>query len=165
MKTLILVRHAKSDWGNETIGDVMRPLNQRGYSDAQILAKQLAQKIPAPQMWFTSPAIRAYSTALIFAEAFNYDQEKLLLKKNIYEASVKTLQTLVTAGIPDETETAFMFGHNPGFTKFFNQFSDAFADNIPTCGVISLSNDVLSWKDFLNTQVKNDYYLYPKEFR
>lgn len=164
MKTLIMVRHAKSDWGNETITDLLRPLNNRGYSDAQILAKQLAQKTAPPQLWLTSPAIRAYSTALLFAEAFNYDAEKLVLNKKIYEANVKTLQTIVT-GIADNIETAFMFGHNPGFTKFFNQFSDAFADNIPTCGVISLSNDVLSWKDFLSTKVKNDFYLYPKEFR
>lgn len=164
MKTLIMVRHAKSDWGNETISDISRPLNSRGYSDAHILAKQLAQKIAPPQAWLTSPAIRAYSTALLFAEAFNFDLEKISINKKIYEASVKTLQGVVT-DLPDDIETAFVFGHNPGFTKFFNQFSDAFADNIPTCGVISLSNDVLSWKDFLNTKVKNDYYLYPKEFR
>ncbi len=164
MKTLILVRHAKSDWGNETIPDIMRPLNERGYSDAQILAKQLAQKIPVPALWLTSPAIRAYSTALLFAEAFKYEPEKFVLNKNIYEAGVKTLQGIVTS-ISNDVETAFMFGHNPGFTKFFNQFSDAFADNIPTCGVISLSNDVLSWKDFLSTKAKNDFYLYPKEFR
>jgi phosphohistidine phosphatase len=81
MKTLILVRHAKSDWGNDTITDVLRPLNERGYSDAQILAKQLAQKIAPPQYWLTSPAIRAYSTAMIFANAFNYDVEKLVIKK------------------------------------------------------------------------------------
>lgn len=164
MKTLILVRHAKSDWGNENIPDLMRPLNERGYSDAQILAKQLAQKIPVPALWLTSPAIRAYSTALLFAEAFKYEPEKFILNKDIYEASVKTLQGIVTS-INNEVETAFMFGHNPGFTKFFNQFSDAFADNIPTCGVISLSNDVLKWKDFLSTKTKNEFYLYPKEFR
>ena len=164
MKTLILVRHAKSDWGNDTITDILRPLNERGYSDGQILAKQLALKISPPQLWLTSPAIRAYSTALLFAEAFNYETEKLRINKKIYEAGVKTLQGIVTS-IPDDIETAFMFGHNPGFTKFFNEFSDSFADNIPTCGVISLSNDVLSWKDFLTGKTKNDYYLYPKEFR
>src|SRR5579885_845 len=118
MKTLIMVRHAKSDWGNETITDISRPLNSRGYSDAQILAKQLAQKIAPPQLWLTSPAIRAYSTALLFAEAFNCDIQKLVLNKKIYEASVKTLQGIVTTEISDDIETAFMFGHNPGFTKF-----------------------------------------------
>src|SRR5437879_2715664 len=108
MKTLIMVRHAKSDWGNETITDLLRPLNNRGYSDAQILAKQLAQKTAPPQLWLTSPAIRAYSTALLFAEAFNYDAEKLVLNKHIYEASVKTLQGIVT-GIANDIETVFMF--------------------------------------------------------
>ncbi len=164
MKTLILVRHAKSDWGNDTIQDIMRPLNERGYSDAQILAKQLALKIPVPQYWLTSPATRAYSTAMLFSAAFNYDPEKFVITQSIYEAGVKTLAGIVT-GIPDTNETAIMFGHNPGFTKFFNEYSDSFADNIPTCGVMSLSNDVLTWKDFIKTKTKNDYYLYPKEFR
>jgi phosphohistidine phosphatase len=77
---------------------------------------------------------------------------------------VKTLQSIVTE-IPDENETAFLFGHNPGFTKFFNEFSDSDVDNIATCGIASLSNDVLSWKDFLNTEVINDFYYYPKEFK
>jgi phosphohistidine phosphatase len=164
MKTLILVRHAKSDWGNENVQDLFRPLNERGYTDAQILAKQLAQKIAPPQYWLSSPAVRAYTTSLLFANAFNYDIEKIVLNKKIYEASVKTLQTLVTS-IPDENETAFLFGHNPGFTKFFNQFSDSDVDNIATCGIASLHNDVLSWKDFLSTEIINDYYLYPKEFK
>ncbi len=165
MKTLILVRHAKSDWGNDTITDLFRPLNSRGYSDAQILGKQLAQKIAPPQLWLSSPALRAYSTALLFAEAFDYDTEKLVLNKKIYEAGVKTLKGIVTGSIADDIETVFMFGHNPGFTKFFNECSDSFADNIPTCGIASVSNDVLSWKDFLNSELKNDFYLYPKEFK
>src|SRR4051812_20745703 len=116
MKTLILVRHAKSDWGNENVTDLFRPLNERGYTDAQILSKQLAQKIATPQYWLTSPAIRAFSTASLFAYAFDYDIENVVIKKKIYEASVKTLQSIVTE-IPDENETAFLFGHNPGFTK------------------------------------------------
>ena len=81
MVQLILVRHAKSDWGNENVSDIVRPLNDRGYSDAQILSKQLAQKIAAPQYWLTSPAIRAYTTALLFANAFGYDTEKLAVNK------------------------------------------------------------------------------------
>ena len=164
MKTLILVRHAKSDWGNENVTDLFRPLNERGYSDAQILSKQLAQKISPPQYWVTSPAIRAYTTALLFANAFNYDIEKIIINKKIYEASVKTLQAMVTS-IPDENQTVFLFGHNPGFTKFFNQFSDSDVDNMATCGIASLHNDVLSWKDFLSTEIINDFYLYPKEFK
>jgi phosphohistidine phosphatase len=164
MKTLITVRHAKSDWGNETISDLCRPLNARGYSDAQILARQLMQKVGQPQLWLSSPAIRAYSTALIFAEAYNYDPEKLVINKRIYEASLKTLDAIVST-LPDEFDQVILFGHNPGFTKFFNEHADAFADNIPTCGITSMSNDVKRWDEFLSTKCKNDFYLYPKEFR
>ena len=124
----------------------------------------MSQKISAPQSWLTSHAIRAYTTSLLFADAFDYETAKIVINKNIYEASVKTLQEIVTS-IPDENETAFLFGHNPGFTKFFNQFSDSDLDNMATCGIASLHNDVLSWKDFLSSEIINDYYLYPKEFK
>lgn len=164
MKTLIMVRHAKSDWGNETVTDLCRPLNARGYADAQILARQLLQRVGQPQLWLTSPAIRAYSTALIFAEAYNFDPEKLVIQKRIYEATIRTLAGIIEA-LPDDADQVILFGHNPGFTKFFNEYSDAFADNIPTCGITSISNDVKSWTNFLDSKGKNDFYLYPKEFR
>ena len=164
MKTLTMVRHAKSDWGNETITDILRPLNVRGYSDAQILARQMPAKVETPGLWVTSPAIRAYSTALVFAEAYNYDPAKFVINPKIYEATLKTLTGIVSA-FPDEVNSIIMFGHNPGFTKFFNEYADAFADNIPTCGITCISHDCASWKEFLDSKCKTEFYLYPKEFR
>ena len=97
MKTLTIVRHAKSDWGNDTLHDVYRPLNERGYMDAQVIAKQISKKIEKPDYWLTSPAIRAYSTALIFANVFKFDTEKIVFKQKIYGyfMSNKRIQFLI----------------------------------------------------------------------
>ncbi len=162
MKTLTIVRHAKSDWANDTLHDAHRPLNERGYMDANVIAKQTVKKIEKPDYWLTSPAIRAYSTAIIFANAFKFDAEKIVIKQKIYEATVKNLKQIVSA-IPDNYKHVILFGHNPSLTNYFNEISDSFADNIPTCGVLHLTSPANKWKEFSNTKLQNDFYLYPKE--
>ncbi|HKC67777.1 MAG TPA: histidine phosphatase family protein [Bacteroidia bacterium] len=164
MKTLTIVRHAKSDWGNEGIDDILRPLSERGYSDARIISAQIQKKIQTPDYWVTSPAIRAYSTALIFANTFKVDAEKISINKKIYAASLKNLKQIISS-IPDTCSNAILFGHNPELTNFFNEISDAYADSIPTCGTMYLTSAVKKWKDFLSSPLKNDFYLYPKEFK
>ncbi len=106
-----------------------------------------------------------YSTAIIFANAFKYDAEKLVIKKKVYEASIKNLKLIVNQ-IPDNVN-AILFGHNPGLTNFFNEVSDSYADNIPTCGVLQLSRkaNVNKWKDVFNKKMENDFTAYPKEFK
>jgi phosphohistidine phosphatase len=164
MKTLTIVRHAKSDWGNESLEDIHRPLSESGYTDARVTAKLLVKKIDTPDYWLTSPAIRAYSTALIYANAFKYDADKLVIKQKIYEATIKSLKQQLSL-IPDNFSHAILFGHNPGLTNLFNDISDSFADNIPTCGTLHLTSNTKKWKDFFNIAVKNDFNLYPKEFK
>ena len=164
MKTLTIVRHAKSDWGNDNLDDMHRPLSESGYMDAHAMAKLLIKKINAPDCWLCSPAIRAYSTAIIFADAFKYDAEKLILKKKIYEANIKSLK-LVINQIPDNFSNTILFGHNPGLTNFFNEISDSYADNIPTCGVLHLIANVNKWKDIFTKKMETDFTIYPKEFK
>ena len=162
MKTLTIVRHAKSDWENDTLNDAHRPLNERGYMDARVISKQVVKKIELPDYWLTSPAIRTYSTAIIFANAFKFDAEKIVIKQKIYEATIKNLKQIVSA-IPDNYKHIILFGHNPALTNYFNEISDSFADNIPTCGVLHITAPVNKWKEFGNTKLQNDFYLYPKE--
>lgn len=162
MKTLTIVRHAKSDWENETLHDSYRPLNQRGYMDAQAIAKQVVKKMELPDYWLTSPAIRAYSTAVIFANAFKFDPDKIVIKHKLYEATIKNLKQIVSV-IPDNYKHVILFGHNPSLTNYFNEVADSYADNIPTCGTLHLVSPANKWKEFSNVQLQNDFYLYPKE--
>ncbi len=164
MKTITIVRHAKSDWGNENLEDLHRPLSESGYTDARVTSKQLLKKMEAPDYWLTSPAIRAYSTALIFANAFKYDVEKITIRKKIYETSLKNLKQLFNQ-LPDNFNTVILFGHNPELTNFFNEVSDSYADNIPTGGVLHMISNTNKWKDVFKKKLENDFTLYPKEFK
>lgn len=146
MKTLILIRHAKSDWGYEFLQDIDRPLNERGYRDAYQLSKWYKEHYPYPQVIISSPATRAISTALIFARALSYNEENIIIKKNIYYTSVDAfLSTIHT--LSDSVDIAMFFGHNPVITDLCNSIAnDFFIDNIPTCGIMKLDFNINTWK-------------------
>src|SRR5687767_6067245 len=119
MKTLHLVRHAKSDWGNQDLADIDRPLNERGYRDAHRMSKQFLEKKQAPQIIFSSPALRAMSTALIFCRNISYPPANIHIEEKIYEASIETMLHLVSQ-FDDRYGTAMIFGHNPVITDLTN---------------------------------------------
>ncbi|HET6990083.1 MAG TPA: histidine phosphatase family protein, partial [Bacteroidia bacterium] len=95
MKTLYLVRHAKSSWNIPGLGDIDRPLNERGYSDAHEMAKRIRKKMHANnqsapgEILVSSPAIRAVSTTLIFARTFNIDPSRVHIHPLLYDTSSK----------------------------------------------------------------------------
>lgn len=164
MKTLYLVRHAKSDWGNENLKDIDRPLNQRGYNDAYLLSKQFAKEHAHPQLVMTSTATRAYSTCTIFARALNYKEENILLVPQIYEAPVDSILSSIAA-IDDKTNSLMVFGHNPGFTDTLNTISDSDINNLPTCGILGIKFDIKNWNEVYTKKGKAFLSLFPKNFR
>jgi phosphohistidine phosphatase len=120
MKKLILVRHAKSDWGNELLKDIDRPLNQRGYSDAYFMSDWFLKSKPLPDCVVSSTAARALNTALIFMRTFEALTEKLNLEPDLYECSVDTLLKIASK-TPEAAGTVMIFGHNPAITNFCNK--------------------------------------------
>src|SRR3954469_11159183 len=87
MKTVTLVRHTKSSKNIPNIRDIDRPLNDRGYQDAYAIGERLSEKSFKAELLISSPAIRAFSTALIIAGRLSYADDKILLRKNLYETS------------------------------------------------------------------------------
>lgn len=146
MKTLILVRHAKSDWGYEFLNDIDRPLNERGYRDAYSQSKWYKDNWIMPEIIISSPAIRAISTALIFARTLKYDEQKIIIRHGIYDATTDNFLDNIHQ-LSEDINVAMFFGHNPTITNLFNLLSEnIFIDNIPTCGIMKLEFDVNNWK-------------------
>lgn len=165
MKTLTLIRHAKSDWGYEGLRDIDRPLNQRGYQDAYIASEWLKVRYPAPQLMATSPAVRNLSTALIFARAMDYPQGKLVIDPAIYECPHKTLLGIISQ-LADTLNDVALFAHNAAITHVCNTLSgDLFFDNIPTCGIVRLQFDTDSWQLAAAMKGKVAAHRFPKNFR
>jgi phosphohistidine phosphatase len=164
MKKLFIVRHAKSDWGHEGLPDIDRPLNQRGYDDAHRLSTSFKLKHGVPDLMVSSSATRAISTAFIFARNFSYQEKKVEVVNEIYEANVAKLINLIT-GVDDKHNSLMLFGHNPGLTNLFNEICDAELDNLPTCGLVLIEFNVKNWKSVLEKKGKFIFSEFPKDFK
>lgn len=146
MKTLYLIRHAKSSWDDSTQTDFERPLNERGIKDAPRVSNQLKNKNIIPDLIISSPATRAITTAEIFAGQLAYPELKIQTDERIYNASMKDLAEVVS-DLDDNFDTVFLFGHNPGITNFANMLGDKTIDGMSTCAVIGIELDLISWKE------------------
>ena len=145
MKTVYIVRHAKSSWEYEGIQDIDRPLKKRGILDAHLVSNYLSNQIEKPDIFVSSSAIRALHTAMIFADNFNYPLANLFIKKSLYSFSdgylVKTIMAL-----DDAFDTAIIFSHDHGINTFVNKFGNKEILHVPTCGVIGIQFDTEHWK-------------------
>ena len=165
MKKIILVRHAKSDWGDEGLKDIDRPLNQRGYAAAYRMSEWLAKQTDVPQLFISSDATRALSTAMIFARNLNYPSNELIILQQVYESSVKTLKDVICQ-IDDKYQSVMLFGHNPGITNLSNDLTDdLFFDDLPTCAVVGLEFDIKAWKETATKKAKIAFHQFPREFK
>ena len=162
MKTLYLVRHAKSSWKFPELRDFDRPLNGRGKRNAPDMGKRLKAKGIRPDLLLTSPANRALTTAREIAEKIDYPLEGIHENDDIYHGSENTLLAIIN-GTDGNVNELMLFGHNPGFTDLANLLGDQWIDNIPTCGIVSIQFDVENWSAVTPGTGKNLFFDYPKK--
>lgn len=162
MKTLILIRHAKSDWQDITLEDFDRPLNARGKADAPVMAERLRKRGIIPDIFVSSPAKRARKTADIFADAYAIDKNAILFEKDLYLAPPYVF-TEVIGRLKDEANTAVIFSHNPGITDFANTLTNTRIDNMPTCAMFAVEADTDSWAAFDSAAKHFLFCDYPKK--
>ena len=146
MKTLYIVRHAKSSWKYESIEDIDRPLKERGIKDAHLLSKYLSEEIKRPDVFVSSSANRALHTAVIFCENFKYPLANLKIKRQLYSFSDGYLVKTVKA-LDDSFDSAVIFSHDHGINSFVNKFGDKPIAHVSTCGVIGIQFKEKHWKN------------------
>ncbi|MCB0703703.1 MAG: histidine phosphatase family protein [Saprospiraceae bacterium] len=163
MKTIYLIRHAKSDWNNPSIRDIDRPLNSRGQRDAPFMAKMLAGRGAAPDKLVSSPANRALTTASYFAAELGIPLDQILENKTIYEASPTSLLREISH-LDEQWNCVLLFGHNPTFTDVANRFSNQYIPNMPTCGVCKIESSATQWAEMdpINSQLTEFHF--PKQY-
>ncbi len=161
MKTLFLVRHAKSSWKDHSLADRDRPLNKRGKRDAPEMGRRLAARGGAPDLIVSSPAVRALATARVVADAVVYPTREIVEDERLYMASADGLLDGIR-GLDDRFDRVFLFGHNPGLTDLVNDLSEDEIENVPTCGVVEFRVEVERWKDLGSEAVERVDFDYPK---
>jgi phosphohistidine phosphatase len=161
MKTLFLMRHAKSSWNDSTLDDHERPLNQRGKDNAPIMAKRLHKLGIKPDALFTSTAMRAAATAQVFAKHLDFPQPKISFDPNLYLATAGMLQDYVSK-IENSLNSVLIFGHNPGLTLLVAQVWGLPINNIPTCGIVSLKFGSSTWEEASSQLPSDATFDFPK---
>ena len=162
MKTLTIVRHAKSSWDEPGLSDRERPLNKRGKRDAPVMGKRIADAGIRPSLILSSPANRAWTTAQVIAKQLTYPSEFLQREQDLYLASLDDLLDVVVA--QDEGFNSLMIvGHNPGLTDFVNYLSPGLTNNLPTAGVVSVTIDQDHWKLYEQPKTELVVHDYPKK--
>ncbi len=161
MKTLILVRHAKSSWDAPGMTDLERPLNERGKKDAPEMAVRLKEKGIRLDQVVSSPAKRAKKTARYFAEEFNLEKNMILLSDQLYDALPDAFSKTVE-GLQDPYHTVALFSHNPGITEYVAGLTNVRVDDMPTCAMFGVQADVENWSEFGKAEKKFLFFDYPK---
>lgn len=163
MKTVFFIRHAKSSWKEPELADIERPLNKRGFRDAPFMAKLLAGKGVKPDLLLSSPALRAYTTAQYFAEAFAWPEDRIQVERRIYDAYPGDILALLQE-LPGEVNTVILFGHNPTFTALANYYANTYISNLPTCGIVQVDMDIANWQEVSPKAGSLVAYYFPKQY-
>jgi len=161
MKKLIFVRHGRAEEPDSSITDYERSLTIRGKTVSEQMALILKEKEKLPAVLVTSPAFRAYETALIFARVMGYDPDKIILKNTLYtHANLKSFAEILDE-ISDDFDCVIFFGHNPSFTEIPDRLSRSGIDFVPKTGIVGLSFRIDTWKGLLREKGNIDYFLKP----
>jgi phosphohistidine phosphatase len=143
MKTLFLVRHAKSSKDDPTLADRDRPLNDRGERDAPKMGARLAKRDVEPDLMLSSPAVRALATAKLFAKELDYKTKDIVVDDRLYASSADDLLEVIHE-VDDVHKRVMVFGHNPEMSELAHRLSDKISD-MPTCAVAEFEFDAKSW--------------------
>ena len=160
MKSLLIIRHAKSSWELTALNDFDRPLNDRGKEDAPEMAARLLKRIKV-EAFISSPAKRAKKTAQLFAVEFNYKKEEIIYMDSLYNASVDVFYKTIT-NLDNALSSVAFFSHNPGITEFVNTLTEIRIDNVPTCGIFAIRVHSGTWQEFVTAKKEFWFFDYPK---
>ncbi len=162
MKTLILVRHAKSSHSFGVSSDFDRPLNDRGFREASEMGKKLFKKNTRIDQFVSSPALRAKTTAELFAAEYDRKLKEILFVPSLYHADPDGFYEVVSK-LDDAYDHVALFSHNPGITDFAGTLTSAHISHMPTSSVFAVTAPVDSWIDFPSAEKSFLFFYKPEE--
>jgi phosphohistidine phosphatase len=160
MKRLLLLRHAKSDWGDSTLRDFDRPLAPRGERDAPRIGKALRKRSTLPDLIISSPAARARATVEAVALAAKLANE-IEFDEAVYGASSAELMKLIRR-LPDRSECTLLVGHNPGFEDLLGRLTGSH-ERMTTAALAFIEFDIDRWDDVEDRKGRLVWLLTPKQ--
>ena len=163
MKTLLLMRHAKSSWGNSALSDHERPLNKRGEHACRLMGSFLNEQGLIPGKIICSTAVRARKTVEGLLEKLSVEGD-VDFSQELYHADVDILLGHLQV-LPNGIEVVMLVGHNPSMDEFLEVMCDE-QDHMPTAAIAEIEFDIQNWHDLTDqtaAQLKNLWK--PKEIQ
>ena len=161
MKTLFLIRHAKSSWDDTALPDRDRPLGDRGKRDAPKMGKRLAERDVKPDLILSSPAMRALATAKVIAKTLDYKPKNIAVNDRLYAGQADDLLDVIRE-LGDKLERVMLVGHNPELSELAHHLSSGII-HMPTCAIAEFTFDAKSWSDIDKAKPAQVAFDYPKK--
>ena len=161
MKTLFLIRHAKSSWDDTALPDKDRPLHNRGRRDAKKMGERLAKRDVKPDLILSSPATRALETAEIIAKKLDYRRKDIVVDNRLYAVEVDHLLDVIHK-LDGKLKRVMLFGHNPELTELAHRLSSEIT-HMPTCAAAEFTFDAKSWSHISKVKPAKVALDYPKK--
>ena len=161
MKQLIVVRHAKSSWGNIEISDHDRPIKSIGINKTNKVVEFFRIEKILPELIISSSAVRAFDTGVIIANGIGYDIDRIEKRKTLYHADEDDIYSEIFS-INDSIDSLMIVAHNPTLTDFVNNFISPKIDNLPTTGAVCVEFKTNSWKNIVNAKFKVKFVIFPR---
>jgi phosphohistidine phosphatase len=162
MKTIYIVRHAKSSWDKMDLPDEKRQIMEKGRKRTEKVVNYLHEKHIEVDYIISSHAVRAHETAKILAQGLKYPVENIKIEPLLYLAERDSIQDHIY-DLPDRFNSVMIVGHNPSLTDLVNLFLPSPIENLPTSGMASFSFDTESWEKAQFLVPKTNFILFPKE--
>jgi phosphohistidine phosphatase len=163
MKTLYIIRCAKSKWSKDDSSDFERSVSKRGLKDLNTITSYLALRGIKMDLILSSCALRAQQTADAFASKLSKNQKVLYLNE-LYLKPVESIKSLIMVQ-DDNIDTLAVVTHSPFIMELANGFCNDVIPKFPTCGVVALKFDVNSWNDIKDKKTDIEFFIYPNQFK
>lgn len=161
MKTIYLIRHAKSSWSSLSLNDFDRPLNDRGKKDTPFIGEKLKELSFNPDEILSSPSKRTTKTIKLICKEVTFDFNNVVFKQELFHPSLNTLKSELNS-LSDTIHSVAFVSHNYGISDFANYLTDNTIGTMPTCGVVKINFDIDSWEEIIEGLGTLEYYVYPK---
>jgi phosphohistidine phosphatase len=161
MKTLYLIRHAKSSWEEPGVADADRPLMPKGIRKTGLVIDYLKNKGVKVDLVISSPAVRAIETAKLVSAGLNYPVNKIKTDRKIYDGFYDRILDIIY-GTPNSVDSLMIFGHNPTMTHLANLFLHPGIGIMPTSCVVCITFGTGKWEEIPNSEAHCEFIVFPK---
>ena len=161
MKTIYILRHAKSSWDTPNLTDHERPLLEKGIRRTGLIGDYLVKNNIKTGLLISSDAARALETSKLIAGAIGYPVESIKTDRRIYQEGTNHVYSVLNE-VPQNIDSVMIVGHNPTLTSFVNEFLEKELDWLPTSGMVSISFDTDDWKEISASQPTTNFVISPR---